>query len=407
MTPTRRALATTLALTAALATAPAAQAADTPQHPWYFDTLRVEEMWEHTTGEGITVAVIDTGVDPTLPELQGQVLDGTDVMRDARGSHADEDGHGTDMASLIAGSGGSGVQGLAPGAKILPIRASTNQLDFDGGDRWAEAIDFAVAEGARIINISLAATDNGTAATSMGDSIAEATRQGVLIFAGTGNDGDTYNTAKFPAALDGIVGVGAVNSDGAREGYSTHGSQVAIAAPGGNVPGHCDGPAGPACLREEGGTSSATALASASAALIWSQHPDWTKNQVLRVMLNTAERPDDQRRDDYTGYGIVRPDRVIIDGEGDPGDPDSPPIFRDWEAALDPAATPAPEPEAGTAPETDADAGTEPAPGPEAEAASGENGGPLPWILGGTAAVLVVAVTGWAVIRRRSASAGA
>ncbi|AKG45360.1 subtilisin BPN [Streptomyces xiamenensis] len=404
MTPTRRALATTLALTALLATAPTAQAADTPQHPWYFDTLRVEEIWEHTTGEGITVAVIDTGVDPTLPELQGQVLDGTDVMRDARGSHADDDGHGTDMASLIAGSGGNGVQGLAPGAKILPIRASTNQLDFDGGDRWAEAIDFAVAEGAQIINISLAATDNGTAATSMGDSIAEATRQGVLIFAGTGNDGDTYNTAKFPAALDGIVGVGAVNGDGEREGYSTHGSQVAIAAPGGNVPGHCDGPASPACIREEGGTSSATALASASAALIWSQHPNWTKNQVLRVMLNTAERPDDQRRDDYTGYGIVRPDRVVIDGEGDPGDPDSPPIFRDWEAALDPAATPAPEPEAETGP---AD-GAEPAPGPEAEAAAtGENSGPLPWILGGTAVVLVVAVTGWVVIRRRSASAGA
>ncbi len=121
-------------------------------------------------------------------------------------------------------------------------------------------------------------------------------------------------------------------------------------------------------------------------------------------MLNTAERPDDQRRDDYTGYGIVRPDRVIIDGEGDPGDPDSPPIFRDWEAALDPAATPAPEPEAETGP---AD-GAEPAPGPEAEAAAtGENSGPLPWILGGTAVVLVVAVTGWVVIRRRSASAGA
>ncbi|CAL9407374.1 hypothetical protein SUDANB171_01580 [Streptomyces sp. enrichment culture] len=402
MTPTRRALATTLALTALLATAPAAQAADTPQHPWYFDTLRVEEMWEHTTGEGITIAVIDTGVDPTLPELQGQVLEGTDVMRNPRGAHADEDGHGTDMASLIAGSGGNGVRGLAPGAKILPIRATTNQLDFDGEDRWAEAIDFAVAEGAQIINISLAATDNGTAATSMGDSIAEATRQGVLIFAGTGNDGDTYNTAKFPAALDGIVGVGAVNSDGEREEYSTYGPQVAIAAPGGNVPGHCDGPTSPACIREEGGTSSATALASASAALIWSQHPDWTKNQVLRVMLNTAERPDDQRRDDYTGYGIVRPDRVIVDGEGDPGDPDSPPIFRDWEAALDPAATPAPEPEAETAPETDA------ASGPEAEAAAtSDDTSPLPWILGGTAAVLVVAVTGWAVVRRRSASAGA
>ncbi|MGW6696155.1 type VII secretion-associated serine protease mycosin, partial [Rhodococcus sp. NPDC054953] len=86
MTPTRRALATTLALTAALATAPTtAQAADTPQHPWYFDTLRVEQIWEHTTGEGITIAVIDTGVDSSLPELEGQVLDGTDLTRGQEG----------------------------------------------------------------------------------------------------------------------------------------------------------------------------------------------------------------------------------------------------------------------------------------------------------------------------------
>ncbi|WP_267880997.1 S8 family serine peptidase [Streptomyces sp. NRRL F-2890] len=273
-----------------------------------------------------------------------------------------------------------------------------------GPERWAEAIDYAVESGARVINMSIGGTDNGTASRVMADALSAAARNDVLIFAAVGNDGDTFNTRGVPAALDGVVGVAAVDGELERAPYSTHGSQVALAGPAEGVPWRCGDLSAPVCLREEGGTSSATALASASAALIWSQHPEWTKNQVLRVMLNTAERPDDQRRDDYTGYGIVRPDRVIIDGEGDPGDPDSPPIFRDWEAALDPAATPAPEPEAETGP---AD-GAEPAPGPEAEAAAtGENSGPLPWILGGTAVVLVVAVTGWVVIRRRSASAGA
>ncbi|WP_432053360.1 S8 family serine peptidase [Streptomyces xiamenensis] len=406
MTPTRRALATTLALTAALATAPTAQAADTPQHPWYFDTLRVEEMWQHATGEGITVAVIDTGVDPTLPELQGQVLDGIDVSASPQSAHVDSDGHGSNMASLIAGTGeDGGIRGLAPDAEILPVRTMIGVAGEVGPERWAEAIDYAVESGARVINMSIGGTDNGTASRVMADALSAAARNDVLIFAAVGNDGDTFNTRGVPAALDGVVGVAAVDGELERAPYSTHGLQVALAGPAEGVPWHCGDLSAPVCLREEGGTSSASALASASAALIWSQHPDWTKNQVLRVMLNTAERPDDQRRDDYTGYGIVRPDRVIIDGEGDPGDPDSPPIFRDWEAALDPAATPAPEPEAGTAPETDADA--EPAPGPEAEAATGEKSGPLPWILGGTAAVLVVAVTGWVVIRRRSAPAGA
>ncbi|MFG2735473.1 S8 family serine peptidase [Streptomyces harbinensis] len=400
MTPTRRALVTTLALTAALTTAPTAQAADTPQHPWYFDTYRIDEVWEHTTGDGITVAVIDSGVDPTLPELQGQVLDGTDVRTDPQGADADSSGHGSDMAALIAGTGaGGGIQGLAPGVKILPIRTSSSAIDFDNSARIAESIDYAVSHGAQILNISLGNVESGPGRAALVESVTEAVRQGVLIFAGTGNDGAGLNGAAIPAALDGVVGVGAVDSSGERSSYSTYGPQVALAAPGDNVPGHCGDISGPACIQEEGGTSSATALASASAALIWAQHPDWTKNQVLRVMLNTAERADDQRRDDYTGYGVVRPDRVVLDGEGDPGDPDSPPVFRDWEAAFDPPATPEPTPETGPSPDA------EPAPGPDAEpAASGgsDDASPLPWVLGAGAAVLVAGSVGWLLWRRRS-----
>ncbi|WP_369266042.1 S8 family serine peptidase [Streptomyces harbinensis] len=398
MTPTRRSLVTTLALTAALTTAPAttAQAADTPQHPWYFDTYRIDEVWEHTTGEGITVAVIDSGVDPTLPELQGQVLDGTDLTRSPEGAHVDTDGHGTDMAALIAGTGeGSGIQGLAPGVEILPVRVGG--IDLDEADTWAAGIEYAVDHGAQIINMSLGRTDSGVAQAAMAGAVATAARHDVLIFAATGNNGDGGNAADYPAVHKGVIGVTAVDSGGERASYSTFGPQVALAAPGNGVPGHCDGITGPACIREEGGTSSATALASASAALIWAQHPDWTKNQVLRVLLNTAQRSDDQRRDDYTGYGIVRPDRVVLDGEGDPGDPDSPPVFRDWEAALDPPATPEPTPETGPSPDA------EPAPGPDAEAAvTSDDASPLPWLLGAGAAVLVAGSVGWLLWRRRS-----
>ncbi|WP_432745132.1 S8 family serine peptidase [Streptomyces sp. JH002] len=399
MTPTRRALATTLALTALLATAPTtAQAAGTPQHPWYFDTLRVDDIWEHTKGEGITVAVIDSGVDLTLPELQGQVLDGTDLTASPQGAHVDTDGHGTDMAALIAGTGeGQGIQGLAPEAQVLPIRVTNGGMTTELPARWAAAIEYAVESGAQVINISQASPHDDPTRQAMAAALATAARNDVLIFAGSGNDGEGLNNPSAPNSLEGVVSVGAVDRTGEHIPYSTYGPQVTLAAPGNDVPGHCDGLSGPACVREEGGTSSATALASASAALIWSQHPDWTKNQVLRVMLNTAERSDDQRRDDYTGYGIVRPDRVIVDGEGDPGDPDSPPIFRDWEAGLVPPATPEP------TPETTPDDSAEPAPGPEAEAAAtSDDGSPLPWILGGTAAVVLVGLTGWLLLRRRA-----
>ncbi|WP_259453500.1 S8 family serine peptidase [Streptomyces ginkgonis] len=402
MTPTRRALVTTLALTATLTTAPitTAQAADTPQHPWYFDTYRIDEVWEHTTGEGITVAVIDTGVDPTLPELQGQVLDGTDLIPDGAGFDVDADGHGTDMAALIAGTGESqGIQGLAPGVSILPIRVLPSAWTYIGNDRMSQAIQYAVESGAQIINISVGGADVGISQRELNEALAMAASHDVLVFSSAGNDAEQGNSVSAPASLKGVVGVGAVNSSGERSSYSTYGPQVALAAPGDNVPGHCGDISGPACIQEEGGTSSATALASASAALIWAQHPDWTKNQVLRVMLNTAERADDQRRDDYTGYGIVRPDRVVLDGEGDPGDPDSPPVFRDWEAALDPPATPEPTPETGPSPDAD------PAPGPDAEpAASGgsDDASPLPWLLGAGAAVLVAGSVGWLLWRRRS-----
>ncbi|MFB4197079.1 S8 family serine peptidase [Streptomyces carpaticus] len=404
MTSTSRAFVTILGLTAIFATAPAtAHAVGTPENPWYFESMRTEEIWEHARGEGITVAVLDTGVDSSLPELQGQVLDGVDFTMDGSGAHVDTDGHGTHMATLIAGTGkDGGIRGLAPGAKILPIRIFTGERGFftaESAETWKEGIQYAVESGADIISLSSGKLDVIGNRGPLKEAVDTAIRAGVLFFASAGNEAEGQNEPHPPASLDGVVGIGAVTPEGERSSYSTYGPQVALAAPGNDVPWHCEGLDGPLCLHERGGTSSATALASASAALIWSQHPDWTKNQVLRVMLNTAERSDDQRRDDYTGYGIVRPDRVIVDGEGDPGDPDSPPIFRDYEARLSPPATPSPSPE----PESDPAAGAES--GADAEAASpaeSSGNGSLPWLVGGGVVLLLVAVTGWTVWRRRA-----
>lgn len=147
--------------------------------------------------------------------------------------------------------------------------------------------------------------------------------KGKLIFAGVGNDGDTTNAVLYPAATPGVVGVGAVDRDGAAAKMSQHGPQVDVSAPGVDLV--------TACARETGlctssGTSDATALASASAALLWSVHPTWTNNQILRVLLNTAGKPvDGVERNDYIGYGVVRP-RIALPTPGDPGPPDVYPL---------------------------------------------------------------------------------
>ncbi|WP_268987355.1 S8 family serine peptidase [Streptomyces radicis] len=368
-------------------------------------------MWEQATGEGVTVAVVDTGVDASLPHLEGQVLEGIDLNIDPDGAHVDTQGHGTIMAGAIAGTGeGGGIQGIAPGAKILPIRVDKGlEFDFGQEDRWAQAIEYAVESGAKVINFSVGAEGVSGSPDGLEAAIAEAARNDVLIFAATGNSGESRNIISRSADFPGVVGVGAVDRNGDHAAFSVHGSRVALSGPGIDVPGYCpDGSWEEACLIERGGTSAATALASASAALIWSAHPDWTKNQVLRALAQTAE--GDGQRDDYVGFGMIRPDRVILEEGVDPGEPDVNPMFDAYERALDPPVSPEPVPEEEPEEPAEEDAVPEEREQERSDAAAsgaGGNGGSSNTpaligvvggviILGGVAAVVIVS-------RRRTA----
>ncbi|MGW2582023.1 type VII secretion-associated serine protease mycosin [Streptomyces virginiae] len=359
---------------------------------WHLDAMKVDEIWKVATGKGITVAVIDTGVN-RVPELEGQVLPG--VVFPAGDAPGDKDndysGHGTGIAAMIAGTGkhpsGDGAYGLAPGVKILPIRVP-DVLEGAKTPSKVAAIRYAADSDAKIINISQGSPGTPQDDRDRAEAVKYALSKGKLIFASVGNSGDSTNEIEYPAATPGVVGVGGADAAGKATQDSQHGPQVDLAAPGADIVTACTSKTG---VCRTNGTSGSSALASAAAALLWSAHPDWTNNQVLRVLLNTAGKPTDGvERNDYVGYGIVRP-RVALQTPGDPGPADVYPL-PDL-AAADGAKKPSASPD-GKAPDAAASA-------PVAQAEEKKSGSVLPWIaLGLGACVLIGGAVAVVVVRR-------
>ena len=325
--------------------APQAHAKSIRQYEWHLDGMHADEMWKVSTGKGVTVAVVDTGVEDSYSELRGQVLPGKDFFSGGGKVTGDNDGHGTRMATLIAGTGGNGqgVYGLAPGSKILPLRIGDhdNELNPDFLSNISDAIRYAADSEAKVISISAAMPEDGVdkeTRDSLQGSVDYAISKGKLIFAGTGNDGDKSNLPELPSAIPGVVGVGAVDKTATAIKSSTFGPQVALAAPGDDLITICGDERGGYCKSD--GTSGATALASASAALIWSKHPSWTGNQILRVMMNTAGKPKSGKiPSDYIGYGVVRPRIALLEGTGDPGPADINPLTKKSYSSQSPSTT--------------------------------------------------------------------
>ncbi|MEU0394728.1 type VII secretion-associated serine protease mycosin [Streptomyces sp. NPDC006208] len=388
-----------------VAAAPA-HAVTVRERQWHLDAMHAEEMWETTTGRGITVAVIDSGVDKTVADLRGQVLDGMDYSGQGGDEKTDQAGHGTGMAALIAATGArgrvNGSYGLAPGVKVLPVkmpyatdgfRTKSSRASYSAA--MVKAIRFAADSNARVINVSMGSPNTSgmknVGTPELDAAVKYALGKGKLIFAAAGNDGDITNAAEYPAATPGVVGVAAVDDKAKPLKDSQWGPQVDLAAPGKDLIRAC---AGGTQLCGGSGTSGASALASASAALIWSQHPDWTNNQVLRVLMRTAGGNDKGLgRDDVVGYGVVRP-RIALKNPGDPGPAGTYPIPG---FSYDDARSPSPEP---SQQKTAGDRAT------IAPSASSDDGNATGlWIAGGSgAAVVLGAAVAAPVVRSRSRS---
>ncbi|MFH8697604.1 type VII secretion-associated serine protease mycosin [Streptomyces chartreusis] len=298
-----------MALTGALllTSAPTASADYVRDKQWVIDVIDFKKVWSESQGQGVTVAVVDSGVDGSHPDLTGQVLKGKDVTKIGDPQN-DTDGHGTGMASLIAGHGHgasntSGVMGLAPKAKILPIKASIAD-DYDD-DQWAKGIRYAVDQGADVINLSF--TDSLASPGSEGaEAIEYAQQHDVIVVAGTGNDGAAG--LAYPAKLPGVVAVGAVDESLEIWSNSNFGEGLTLVAPGVKIV-RAD-PSRSNEYAEADGTSDATAYVSATAALVRAKYPALTAGQVINRLIKSATMLDQDVKktpDDEYGYGIIRP----------------------------------------------------------------------------------------------------
>ncbi|MFD8262691.1 type VII secretion-associated serine protease mycosin, partial [Streptomyces griseoluteus] len=311
--------ASSLLLAAGLALLPAATAhADSIRaQQWGLSALHLDEAWRTTRGQGVTVAVLDTGVEDDHPDLAGNVLPGKDMVGFGAGpGDRAWARHGTAMAGIIAGHGhgpgdGAGIMGVAPKAKILPVRVILEDKDparakarVTRGNALADGIRWAADHGADVINLSLG-DDSDSAHPEAGEdeAVQYALGKGVVVVASAGNGGDKGDHVSYPAAYPGVIAVAAVDRYGTRASFSTRRWYAAVSAPGVDVviadPDHR--------YYEGWGTSAASAFVSGAAALLKADRPKLTPAQVKKVLEDTARDAPTGGRDDSRGFGMIDP----------------------------------------------------------------------------------------------------
>lgn len=319
---------------------------------WNYPLISLPAAWDTTTGEGVIVAVIDSGVLAGHPDLQGQFIDGFDFIRDPDNS-LDGDGidpdpadpgapiggsssfHGTHVSGTVAARGGNGigVAGTAFGARVMPLRA----LGVDGGTTYdvGQAVRYAAGlpndsgtipqQSAAIINLSL----GGGAFSQAGQELFTQVREaGIIVVAAAGNEAGTQPF--FPASYDGVISVSAVDSQRRLASYSNRGPQIDVTAPGGDNgvdltgDGFPDGVLSTGGALDDGGlnfvysfingTSMAAPHVAGVLALMVSINPDLAPADIDALLVAGALTEDlgDAGRDDLFGHGLINAQRAVL-----------------------------------------------------------------------------------------------
>ncbi|HEX8343869.1 MAG TPA: S8 family serine peptidase [Actinoplanes sp.] len=263
---------------------------------WYLKSLRIAEAHRMTEGAGVIVAVIDTGVSAAHSDLDGAVLPGKNVLGSGGDGRQDAYGHGTSMAGIIAArgrGGGRGLLGVAPRAKILPVRPSGDTLVTVDAIRWS------VAHGAKVINMSFAMDGSD----QLADAVKLAADKDVVLVGAAGNSGTGANSQEYPAAYPEVVAVGAVDRTGDVPSFSQRGPQIDLVAPGVDIPTLPRD--AEASYKISRGTSEAAAIVSGAAALIRARFPELSAAEVVQRLTSTAVDKGAPGRDDTYGHGSL------------------------------------------------------------------------------------------------------
>jgi type VII secretion-associated serine protease mycosin len=285
--------------------------ADPAPVPWPLLRYAPDRLAGIADGRSVTVAVIDSGVDAAHPALRGRVLPGLDLLDAGGDGRLDCVGHGTAVASVIAGQPvpAQGFQGLAPAVTILPLRVS-EQTTVDGGTAGrpgsaaglASAIRSAVDRGASVVNLSLVLYRDDP-------QVRAATRyaldRDVVLVAAAGNAHEQGDPVPYPAAYPGVLGVGAIGPDGVRLASSQTGGYVDLMAPGGQIVAATAGRG----YAEWEGTSLAAPYVAAAAALVRQYWRGLPASEVVARLLATAD-PVPGPDAEY-GHGVVNPYRAV------------------------------------------------------------------------------------------------
>ncbi|KKJ99188.1 type VII secretion-associated serine protease mycosin [Micromonospora sp. HK10] len=286
-----------------LGAAQPAAAAPRRAEQWYLDELRIDQVHRLSTGRGVLVAVVDTGVDGSHPDIAGRLVPGGRVDGRSGDARTDPEGHGTHMAGIIAATNAArdGVTGIAPQAKILPIGITTKRYGGVTSGNSAAGIRMATDRGAKVINLSY-----GGQREPLEDEISAiryALERDVVVVSSAGNTDRGGVRVGSPANIPGVIAVTGTTRGGRFWSGSVQGPEAVIAAPGDSI--YNIGP-------EHGygwgdGTSDASAIVSGIAALIRSKYPDLDAPNVINRIIRTARDAGPPGRDAQYGFGRIDP----------------------------------------------------------------------------------------------------
>lgn len=307
-------LAASILIVPTVLSADSARADSLRDREYWLNDYGVDRAWSTTEGKGVTVAVIDTGVDGSVPELQGVVTGGTDFSGKGASNGQtpidDDSSHGTLVGSLIAGRGTgptSGMIGVAPQSNLLSISVGFGSSAVDPDGQIAKAVVWAVDHGAKVINMSLTRNTLDWP-VSWDKAFLYAMQHDVVVVAAAGNRGSGTDEVGAPATMPGVLTVAGVDrSKNASFDASSQGITIGVAAPSEGLVGVA--PGGDYLLWS--GTSGATPIVAGIAALVIAAHPGISADDVIQRIVSTATPKGSPSPGPIYGHGLVNAEAAV------------------------------------------------------------------------------------------------